>query len=152
MAKATVLDVAHYILEHLCSNKRTITTWKLQKLVYYCQAWSLVWDERKLFEERIEAWADGPVCPELYERHKGKWDLRIGDIQGNTNRLNETAKETINVVLDYYGKESGSYLRALTHMERPWEEARGDTPPGYRSDNEIPCELMLEYYGGLVEE
>lgn len=38
---ATVFDVAQYILEI----KGTLAAVKLQKLVYYCQAWSLVWDE-----------------------------------------------------------------------------------------------------------
>ena len=35
-----VFDVAAYILEKIGS----MTTMKLQKLVYYSQAWSLVWD------------------------------------------------------------------------------------------------------------
>ncbi|MBC8146611.1 MAG: hypothetical protein H8E98_01335 [Bacteroidetes bacterium] len=37
----SVYDVADYILKQV----GYITTMKLQKLVYYCQAWSLVWDE-----------------------------------------------------------------------------------------------------------
>ena len=36
---ASVYDVAAYILE----KQGAMTTWKLQKLVYYSQAWSLVW-------------------------------------------------------------------------------------------------------------
>ena len=54
--KIRVFDVAAYILEQ----KGSMTTMKLQKLVYYSQAWSLVWDEKPLFEEAIEAWANGP--------------------------------------------------------------------------------------------
>ncbi|MBD5559274.1 MAG: DUF4065 domain-containing protein [Clostridia bacterium] len=38
-----------------------ITTMKLQKLLYYAQVWSLVWDENELFPEKFEAWANGPV-------------------------------------------------------------------------------------------
>jgi len=64
---ANVFDVARYILKHT----GPVTAWKLQKLVYYSQAWSLVWDVRPLFPERIEAWANGPVCPELYAQHRG---------------------------------------------------------------------------------
>ena len=37
-----VFDVAAYILQKTGS----MTTMKLQKLVYYSQAWSLVWDEK----------------------------------------------------------------------------------------------------------
>lgn len=58
---ASVYDVATYILE----KQGAMTTWKLQKLVYYSQAWSLVWDDDVLFPEEIEAWANGPVVREL---------------------------------------------------------------------------------------
>ena len=65
---ATVFDVAQYILGKLAAdNALPVTTWKLQKLVYYSQAWSVVWDDAPLFNDRIEAWANGPVCPVLYE-------------------------------------------------------------------------------------
>ena len=64
---ADVFDVAKYILE----KQGSMTTMKLQKLVYYSQAWSVVWDEKPIFEERIEAWASGPVVRELYEEHRG---------------------------------------------------------------------------------
>ena len=49
---ASVLDAAAYMLQR-CG---PMTTWKLQKLVYYAQAWSLVWDDDALFDEEIEAW------------------------------------------------------------------------------------------------
>ena len=67
----SVDDVAAYIL----SRKGPMSAMKLQKLVYYCQAWSLVWDDAPLFREPIEAWANGPVCPPLWERHRGRFEL-----------------------------------------------------------------------------
>ncbi len=60
---AQVADVAAYILEK-CG---PMTAMKLQKLVYYSQAWHLVWTEKPLFDNRIEAWANGPVVWELYD-------------------------------------------------------------------------------------
>lgn len=38
---ATVFDVAKYIVDSLGK----VTTMKLQKLVYYSQAWNLAWDD-----------------------------------------------------------------------------------------------------------
>ena len=49
---AEVLDVAAYILK----KQGPMTAMKLQKLVYYCQAWSLVWQSKPLFPNDIEAW------------------------------------------------------------------------------------------------
>ena len=57
----SIFDVAAYVLDKL----GVMTTMKLEKLCYYSQAWSLVWDERRLFPERFEAWANGPVGPDL---------------------------------------------------------------------------------------
>lgn len=51
---ASVFDVSAYILE----TKGPITAMKLQKLVYYAQAWSLVWDEAPIFDEKIGNYID----------------------------------------------------------------------------------------------
>ncbi|BAS11810.1 conserved hypothetical protein [Arthrobacter sp. Hiyo8] len=70
----TVFDVAEYILaKHAVEHPENpqMTTMKLQKLVYYCQAWHLAWDGWAMFPEEIQAWASGPVCPALYEVHRG---------------------------------------------------------------------------------
>ena len=120
---------------------------KLQKLVYYAQAWSLVWDERPLFKARIEAWAYGPVAPTLYRKHRGEW--QVSEIEGNINHLDWDAKETIDAILDYYGDKSPRWLVDLTHMEDPWREARGNLPASARSGAEITHAAMAEYYGGL---
>ena len=60
-----VFDVAAYIIKQI----GVVPATKLHKLVYYSQAWSLVWDELPLFREPIEAWANGPVVRSLYARH-----------------------------------------------------------------------------------
>lgn len=141
---ANVLDVASYIL------KRTgeITSWKLQKLVYYSQAWSLVWDERPMFGEQIEAWANGPVCPLLYQAHKGQYSVS-GIAGGNPDNLDQAAKDTVEAVLKYYGDKSGQWLSDLSHAESPWKDARGDLPSGANSSKVITHEAMAGYYGGL---
>jgi len=59
---ASAHDVAAYILK----NGGRMSVMKLQKLVYYSQAWHLVWEDKRLFSDRIEAWANGPVVPNLY--------------------------------------------------------------------------------------
>ncbi len=38
---------------------------KLQKLCYYAYGYHLAWEERRLFPERFEAWANGP-CARSY--------------------------------------------------------------------------------------
>ncbi len=140
---AGVFDVAKYIL----AKQGTMTTMKLQKLVYYCQAWSVVWDE-PIFNEEIQAWASGPVVPELYQAHKGKYQISTLT-QGDISNLKPEEKETIDVVLETYGDKSAQWLSDLTHMEKPWNEAREGIPLGFNSENEITLSSLEEYYGSL---
>lgn len=141
---AHVDDVAAYILKK-CG---PMTAMKLQKLVYYCQAWSLVWDEKPLFGAQIEAWANGPVVPRLYEKHRGKFKVQNWK-DGNPQALNETQKETVDAVLGYYGDKSSQWLSDLTHQEDPWQQARAALPSGARSNNIITHAAMMEYYSSL---
>jgi uncharacterized phage-associated protein len=143
---ANVRCVAQYILE----KQGTMTTWKLQKLVYFCQAWSLVWDDAPLFEDDVEAWANGPVVRSLYNIHAGQF--QIGAVPGgNSSLLNETQRETIDAVLAEYGDKSSLWLRDLTHMEDPWIKTRerAGLQDGDRGSAVITHGDMADYYGSL---
>jgi uncharacterized phage-associated protein len=128
-----------------------MTAMKLQKLVYYAQAWSLVWDERPLFPERIEAWANGPVVRELYECHRRQFLVHEWP-WGNPHRLTRDERETVDAVLDFYGGRPAIWLSNLTHQEAPWRDARRGLGPDERGDREITHAAMAEYYEGLSEQ
>ena len=142
----TSLDVARYILER----KGSMTAMKLQKLVYYAQAWSTVWDERTLFRSKIEAWANGPVVHQLYSHHRGKFKVSVADIPGDLRKVDAKARETIDAVLKYYGEKPAYWLSQLTHQEAPWRDARQGVPAGVRSSVEIKPAALQEYYSSLV--
>lgn len=137
-------DIAKYIL----TKRGTMTAMKLQKLIYYSQAWSLVWDDKALFDERIEAWANGPVAPDVYSIHRGQFEVTHWPI-GNIGNLDPLAKETVDAVLEFYGDKSGQWLSDLTHREKPWAEARSGLAPGERGSREISKAAMAEYYSSL---
>jgi uncharacterized phage-associated protein len=143
---ANVFDVAKYIIENL----GPMTAMKLQKLVYYCQAWSLVWDERPLFPEKIQAWANGPVVYELFDAHRGAYLVDKDTFcRGDSNQLDEKAKETIDSVLKFYGDKGPQWLSDLTHAESPWRDARKGLPEDARCGAEITLESMIEYYSSI---
>ena len=141
---ASANDVAAYILNK-CER---MSAMKLQKLVYYCQAWSLVWDDRPLFPERIEAWANGPVVPDLYEQHRGNFDVCAWP-SGNPEHLDAAARETVDAVLKSYSPHSAQWLSDLTHTERPWRDARAGLDDSDRGNHEITLEALAEYYSSL---
>ncbi len=143
----SVFDVAAYILEKQ-PKRQPITAWKLQKLVYYCQAWSLVWDENPLFNEKILAWANGPVVKELYLLHKGQFRVETLS-EGNSENLSNEQKDSVNHVLKAYGDKTAQWLSDLTHMEDPWLKARNGLKPGERGEVEIKPSTMYEYYSSI---
>jgi uncharacterized phage-associated protein len=145
----SVFDVAAYILDKQPKG-HPLTAWKLQKLVYYCQAWSLVWDEQPLFKEKILAWANGPVVRELYAQHKGLFYVKKLP-EGSSRNLSANQRDTIDQVLKVYDEKTAQWLSDLTHSETPWIEARTGLKPGERGKAEINLSTMHEYYGSIDE-
>ena len=137
-------DLAAFILQE----RGRMTTMKLQKLVYYCQAWSLVWDEAPLFPEKIEAWANGPVVPDLYYEHRGQYEVNSWP-KGEPGALNKKQRATVRAVLKYYGTKPSQWLSDLTHSEKPWKKARKGLKPSERANNVISNASMMEYYSSL---
>ena len=143
----TCFDVAAFILQE----KGPMTAMKLQKLVYYCQAWSLVWDEAPLFPEEIEAWANGPIIRELFHSHRGSYFVSAVP-KGDPNAVTGIQQETVQAVIDYYGDKSSQWLSDLTHMEGPWKSTRVGIPEMSRSDKVIPLAVIADYYSSLQAE
>jgi uncharacterized phage-associated protein len=145
---ATVFDVATFIL----SKQESMPAMKLHKLVYYCQAWSLVWNEEPLFKEPIKAWVSGPVVEALYKLHQGQFEVEAADFHGNPKVLNEKQNKVISLVLKDYGSKPSKWLSDLTHLETPWRDARKDLSDAERGDREITWAAMAEYYESLLSE
>ena len=142
---ANVFDVAKYILNR-CG---AMSAMKLQKLCYYSQAWSLVWDDRPLFEEEFHAWANGPVCKELFYKTQGKYLVNADDEEGSIENLTDIQRDSIDKVLEHYASHDAQWLSRLTHLEEPWKNSRKEIPDGVACDALITKESMAMYYGGL---
>ena len=144
---ASIFDVATYILK----KQGSMTTMKLQKLCYYAQAWSLVWDEEPIFDEDFQAWANGPICPSLFAAHRGLFfvsDTAFTD-RIKAGALNRSQQNTINNVLKFYGDKEPLWLSNLTHQEAPWLSARKGYDIGESCSETITKESMQQYYAGL---
>ena len=134
---ASVHDLAAY----LTSKFGVVGTMKLEKLVYYCQAWWVARNESPLFPEPLQAWRMGPVCPDLYREHRRRnyvdsWPM------GDASKLSDVERRHIDAVVDVYGAYSGFRLGDMTHAEKPWNAAmaRGGL------NTEIDVHDMREYF------
>ncbi len=140
------------VASHILGKQGRMTAMKLQKLVYYSQAWSLVRDGRPLFGEEIEAWVNGPVVYELFKAHRGMFELSVADLRyGNPATLDRAATATIDAVLEHYGTMSPQRLSDLSHTEAPWLEARRNLDSAARSARVIRLEAMRDHYAILEQ-
>lgn len=150
----SVFDVARYFLtKSKPGTEYAITHLKLQKIVYYAQAWHIALKNKPLFKERIEAWIHGPVCPELYDYYKEYGFEEIDPVSSKSVSINDKdTKEVLDFVWELYGNRSGKFLEQLTHQEDPWLNARGTLGEYIRSNNEISHESMYEYFSKFLKE
>lgn len=152
----TIHDACDYIISKMTEGDESLNVIKLQKLVYYAQAWHLAFEGRPLFEGRFQAWVHGPVSRELYDRFKDTKTLYspvgYGDVRPgfSLNDLDSAERSHIDAVLEVYGQFSGSQLEDMTHREEPWVRARGGRRPTQRCDELLDEELMRSYYGARV--
>ena len=139
---ANIFDVSKYILTSIGE----MSTMKLQKLCYYSQAWTLVWDKKPLFGEEFKRWDNGPVCRELFDIHQKMFNINaehIPDSKLSEESLTNNEKLNVDTVLEHYGKYSGAQLSELSHSERPWSE----TP----KDAVISVDCLKLYYSSLIQ-
>lgn len=142
---ANVFDVAAAILQRT----GPISAWKLQKLTYYSQAWHATWRDVPLFQNKFQAWANGPVCPDLYLEHRGQFT--VSQIpRGDPAALTDVEMADVHTVIAFYAQYSGQQLSDITHAEVPWMAARSGLSPNERGNAEITLESMTEYYGSLL--
>ena len=141
----SVFDVAEYVL----FETGYVSTMKLQKLVFYSQACSLVAFGEPLFSDNFEAWANGPVCPQLFQAHKGLFVVGSGDLraEGRSDKIIGNQSECVKHVLSTLGQLNGQQLSELTHSERPWLDARGSCADGDCCSNVITKQAIKDYYG-----
>ena len=143
---ATIFDVAKYITERTGE----VSAMKLQKLMYYAQAWNLVWEEEPLFTNDFQAWANGPVLPTLYARHRGMFKVDASLFaDADSSKLTDAERGNIDKVLAFYGDKNAQWLSNLTHQENPWLDVRGQLPAGASSEEVIPQAAIHEYYSSL---
>ena len=151
--------IADYVILRLNSDESVnLINLKLQKLLYYLQAWSLGINKEPFVNCSFEAWVHGPVSRELYNRFKTSRSLysfiAISDvIHRNPETMIESDDiEFINYILDNYAGYSGAELESMTHKEDPWLEARDGYAPMQSCNKIISEETMRNYYGKRWQE
>lgn len=129
-----VLDIACFII-----NKHNelypqigITNIRLQKLLYFVQAYFIIKYKEICFNEKIVAYPSGPVVIEVYEEFKkyGRGNIETVKYYGffsenpvNDNIIHYNHKEIIRSVIEIFKDYDDSTLIDITHCQTPWKNS-----------------------------
>lgn len=151
--------VANFFLKKAAEENIPVTQLKLLKLVYFGYGWVAAILDRKLFDERIEAWKHGPVVSSLYHEFKHFGDKPVPELgvsydldTGQTTIPEIPAKEedirlVLTFVWDIYKRYSAWVLRGKTHeIDTPWYLA------DKKGDMFIEYERIKEYFHKKITE
>ncbi len=147
----TADNVAKYFI-HLASKelvgdnqeREGITNLKLQKILYFAQAYYIAKLGRALFSDDIEAWEYGPVVSRVYKKYRSNGSNPI--IDDGKSSLSEEDKKVVQIIWNTFGGYSASKLVNITHAHTPWKEANKT------SSQIISNKALKEYYSPLLNK
>ncbi|RAJ05362.1 putative phage-associated protein [Chitinophaga skermanii] len=133
-------DYAKFVIYYMNANGLFIGPHKLQKILYFTQAWHLVnFNQHPLFEEQPEAWMNGPNYRSIYNIYKKYWTrnkdiippLEEGKDYADTCKelmmglgISTEQEAFINELLQEYGTMTNGMIIYLSHVDKPWNETR----------------------------
>jgi uncharacterized phage-associated protein len=140
-------NTADFLLIECRERGDILTNLKLQKLLYYAQAWHLAIHNKQLFAEDFQAWVHGPALPSQYQRFK-KFEWRpILEESIVLPRLDDVNVVSYLVeIVNIFGVETASSLELMTHNEKPWQDARKGIPKDQPSTAVITKQSMRLFY------
>lgn len=140
------VDVARYFIIKAYEDgiEAEMTNMKVQKLLYYAQSLHLALYDEPLFDDEIQAWRYGPVCPpayRFYSEFEAK-QLPIPEKEESLKAIPEEKKSLLEEVWEYFGGYHAYSLSGMTHGEFPWIKARKGLAPQAASKEPILLEDM----------
>ena len=150
LQKMDSIVLANYILKHY----GPMSHLKLQKLLFYCDAYSLAYFGEEIVEDKFEAWVHGPVSRKVYDSLKDKSilysDIEYSfdgiDVDYEFGKLTQGQQDLIVAVLNDLSAWSGLELETATHSELPWLEARRGYAEGDKCHELISKETTRDFY------
>lgn len=154
----TAEQIADYLIAFSNATGSLVSHMKLQKLIFYTQAWHIAVFNEPVFEEDFQAWIHGPVLPSLYERYKiFQWrpivrdDLDEASLHALEHSFSSSIQEILaDVIIEYFHKDAFALERS-THEEAPWRIARGPLAADEPSTNIVTKKTIHGYYSQFVK-
>jgi uncharacterized phage-associated protein len=145
------IDLAKWLVNHADREAgEAMTHLKVQKLLYFAEAYYLANFNKSLFQEEFQAWAHGPVVIEVWRRFKQyNWDS-IPQQDLMSLKFSGPMLDYMCAVYDKFGKLGAKKLEEITHQHAPWKNARGDLPLEAACSNIIEKEVIRDFYAERI--
>jgi len=128
-----------------------LTNLRLQRLLYYAQAWHLALYNEDLFRDDFQAWVHGPVQPDVYVRFQPHGTGLI-DCEPPPWVVAKRIEQHIEHVMEVYGRFSAYDLERIACDEEPWREARRGLAIDDPATRSIDKGTMKRFYESKLEQ
>ena len=130
------MDIQHvcdYIITRMEGAGKTLSVLTLQRLLYFAQGWHLAFYGGPFFEGRFQAWAQGPINREIYDRFASRpldSQVSAADLSKgfDVTSVSQEKSDHIRSVLAVYARCEDSSLdeiiNKIINEDAPWLEAR----------------------------
>ena len=136
----SAFDISSYIIEYSNEKQYIISGLKLQKLLYFVQAYFLMQKKEPCFREKLIAWNFGPVVVEVYKKYKEYGSLDIPKDRAGAYYVEEADKELIKVVVDAFAYFPATTLTDTVIEQLPYQKA------AISPDREIKIQDIRDYF------
>ena len=131
MGGSKIDQIANYIVTHMGE----VTPLALEKLLSFSNGVNYAVNGEQLIFEDNQAWAHGPVYPQMYNKCKKfgykPIDNGIYSTHGCVlSKLTDSEISVIDLVINTFGLFSPKTLENISHSQEPWREKR----IGYKDD------------------
>lgn len=168
MEKYSALDIATWFIYKTNAEKKEnqaindeyevyegLTHLKLQKLLYFAQGISLATNGKVIFNDKIEAWAHGPVINSVFKYFsiKGRNEITLDDAPSDISVIRKIeadtkARDILNMTYDSFAIYTAWQLRNMTHVkDGPWDKVYDSG-----KNKTIPIDLIQEYFDKEIME
>lgn len=144
---------------HILQKCGSMSHLKLQKLLFYVQAYHLAYFNADLISDEFEAWVHGPVSRKLYESLNGE-NTMYSDVfyEEKNDAPNTTFDELltndqlqlIDDVIEELSSLTSLQLENMVHSEMPWQTARNGYSQADKCHVVIEKEAIRTFYKTLI--
>jgi uncharacterized phage-associated protein len=149
------LDIARLFIIQAAEDglSQDMTNMKVNKLLYYSQCLHLALYEEPLFEDEIQAWQYGPICPPVYGEYREfkNQSLPVPSIC-NLPKFSRDITDLMGEVWCFLGEHHAYKLSDMTHQEFPWKNARGNLPAEASSQNPLLLSDMKDFGEQMLDD